>query len=354
MIKKPFLEALKGHVADHPPFWLMRQAGRYLPEYRQLRASAGGFLDLCLDPIKACEITLQPLRRYDMDAAILFSDILIVPFALGQSLQFLEGEGPCLDPVRSADDLSRLRLEGLLATAQPVFEAVSRIKASLAPEKTLIGFAGSPWTVACYMVEGGGSKEYAHVKGFAYRDPQGFKALLELLSHATIDYLCAQIDAGAEAIQLFDSWAGIVSADDFEDFVIKPTVSIVSALKARHPHIPIIGFPRMASLGLADYLRATQINGLSLDPGVPLSWAKEHLQAPMLHKGLSVTLQGNLDPCLLLAGGAVMRRAVEKILTVMQGVPFIFNLGHGVIKETPPSHVAQLAALIRGQESHDA
>lgn len=334
------LSVLAGKRQSPPPFWLMRQAGRYLPEYRQVRAQAGGFLDLCLNPELACEVTLQPLRRYGMDAAILFSDILIVPWALGQGLRFAEGEGPLLDAIRDEAGLAVLK-PGLVAQrAAPVFETVSRIKAALDEKTALIGFAGSPWTVACYMVEGAGSKEYAHVKRFAYTDPMGFGRLIDILVDATITYLSAQVRAGAEVLQLFDSWAGVLSADDFQRFVVTPTRRITSALKAMHPLVPIIGFPRMAGLNLESYVDAAGIDGVSLDPGVPADWAARNLQG-------KVAVQGNLDPMLLLAGGEGMDQAVRRLLDATGHGPFIFNLGHGIIKETPPEHVSRLVSVIR-------
>lgn len=339
---KPMLAALRGQVQARPPFWLMRQAGRYLPEYRQTRADAGGFLDLCLNPALACEVTLQPLRRYGMDAAILFSDILIVPWALGQGLRFAEGEGPVLDPVRDGAALARLDLDGLHRRAEPIYETVSRIRAALDERTALIGFAGAPWTVACYMVEGGGSKEYAHVKRFAYADPAGFQALMDLLVTASIEYLSAQVRAGAEILQIFDSWAGALSAADFQRFSVEPTRRIVEALKQRHPGVPIIGFPRLAGLNLQSYVAQTGVDAVSLDPSVPPEWAASQLQ-PRL------AVQGNLDPVLLLAGGAALDAAANHLLDVLGGGPFIFNLGHGIIKETPPAHVAQLADLIRAR-----
>lgn len=337
---KKMLAALKGATQSPPPFWLMRQAGRYLPEYRQVRAQAGGFLDLCMNPELACEVTLQPLRRYGMDAAILFSDILIVPWALGQGLRFAEGEGPLLDAIRDGAGLTALKPDLLNQKAAPVYETVSRIRAALDEHTTLIGFAGSPWTVACYMVEGAGSKEYAHVKRFAYTDPVGFGHLIDILVDATITYLDAQIRAGAEVVQLFDSWAGVLSADDFQRFVVEPTCRIVKALKAAHPDVPIIGFPRMAGLNLESFVAQTGVDAVSLDPGVPAEWAARTLQG-------RVAVQGNMDPMLLLAGGEGMDQAVRKLLATLGQGPFIFNLGHGIIKETPPENVSRLAKLIR-------
>jgi uroporphyrinogen decarboxylase len=338
--QKPFLDALAGKARQRPPFWLMRQAGRYLPEYRAVRAQAGSFLDLCYNPELATEVTLQPLRRYRMDAAILFSDILVVPHALGQALTFQEGEGPKLDPVRSAAELGRLKREPFHERLQPVYEAVRRIRAAIPDDTALIGFAGAPWTVACYMVEGGGSKEYAQVKSWAYRDPAGFGALIDLLVEVTADYLAAQVDAGAEAVQLFDSWAGVLPPGPFRRWVVEPTRRIVAAFKARHPAVPIIGFPRGAGLHYEDYVGESGVDAVGLDTTVPPVWAARTLQ-PRL------PVQGNLDPIHLVTGGEAMRDAALEILEVFGGRPFIFNLGHGVVPQTPPEHVAELAHLLR-------
>ncbi len=341
--QKPFLRALAGETLAKPPFWLMRQAGRYLAEYRATRSQAGGFLDLCLSPELACEVTLQPLRRYGMDAAILFSDILIVPHALGQKVGFAEGEGPRLEPIRDAAALARLDPIGLHRRAAPVYDTVRLIRSALErdfPNIALIGFAGSPWTVACYMVEGAGSKEYMQVKEMAFGDPALFAKLLDVLTEATIEYLSAQVQAGAEAVQLFDSWAGAVPATHFDAWVVRPTVRIVSALKARHPGLPVIGFPRQAGHNLEGFVTATGVDAVSLDPSVPVSWAAKVLQP-------KVTVQGNLDPVLLIAGGDALRRGVAGILEGWSGRPFIFNLGHGIIKETPPENVALLTQLLR-------
>lgn len=341
---KPFLNALAGAASPRPPFWLMRQAGRYLPEYRATRAEAGSFLDLCMRSDLACEVTLQPLQRYGMDAAILFSDILIVPWALGQHLEFAEGEGPKLEPIRDTAGLTRLNLEGLHTRAQAVYATVANIRSALDKDfqsTALIGFAGSPWTVACYMVEGGGSKEYQHVKRWAFSDPAGFGQLIDIVTDATIAYLSAQVQAGAEALQLFDSWAGALPAAGFERWSIEPTRRIVAELKKLHPGIPIIGFPRQAGLNLEPYVERTGVDAVSLDPAVPLEWAARRLQPRLC-------VQGNLDPILLLTGGKAMDEAVTGILDTLGNGPFVFNLGHGIIKETPPEHVTRLTELIRG------
>ncbi|WP_245825710.1 uroporphyrinogen decarboxylase [Oceanibaculum nanhaiense] len=337
---KRMLRALKGERLDKPPFWLMRQAGRYLPEYREIRSQAGGFLDLCFSPKLACEVTLQPIRRYGMDAAILFSDILIVPYGLGQGVAFKEGEGPVLDPVRNASDLSRLSLDGFHERVAPVYETVSRIAEALPKETTLIGFAGSPWTVATYIAEGGGSKEFVAVKRWAYGDPEGFGQLIDLLVEATVSYLSHQVEAGAEVLQLFDSWAGALPEPGFRRWCIEPTIRIVAALKARHPDIPIIGFPRGAGTLYVPYATETGIDAVSLDTTVSVAWAAEALQSKL-------PVQGNLDPILLVAGGDALDREVERILSGFSGGAHIFNLGHGVTQTTPPETVERLARRLR-------
>lgn len=348
MLKKPvsgipasplMLSALQGKKTTRTPFWLMRQAGRYLPEYRELRKQAGSFLDLCFNPKLATEVTLQPLRRFDMDAAILFSDILVIPFALGQSLAFEAGEGPKLGDL----DISSIEknLPGGLEKLSPVLETVSRTRQALDPGKVLIGFAGSPWTVACYMIEGQGSRQgFPKMRQFILENPEKHSKLMDCLIRATIDYLSAQIKAGADAVQLFDSWAGLCQDHDFETNIIEPTRHIVRELKKRHPHTPIIGFPRQAGSGYAAYARLTGVNALGLDTHVSLE------QAAVLQK--EITVQGNLDPDILLRGGDELQHAAKSILAALTGRPFIFNLGHGIIKETPPEHVAMLADIIKG------
>lgn len=338
--QKLFIRALNGETLARPPFWLMRQAGRYLPEYRATRAQAGSFLDLCFAPELAVEVTLQPLRRYGMDAAILFSDILVVPHALGQKLDYVEGEGPQLDPIRDASGLGRLATGDFHDRLAPVYETVRRLSTAIPETTALIGFAGSPWTVACYMVEGGGSKEYAHVKRFAYGDPQGFQALIDLLVRTTADYLSAQIQAGAEAVQVFDSWAGVLPAPEFRKWVIEPTRRLVELLNARHPGVPVIGFPRGAGAMYPEYAETTGVTALGLDTTVPPEWAASELQPKL-------PVQGNLDPIMVVAGGDAMREAAAGILRSLSGGPFVFNLGHGVVQTTPPEHVGQLAALVK-------
>lgn len=342
--KKNFLEVLGKRKTDRIPFWFMRQAGRYLPEYRELRAKAGSFLDLAYNPEYASEVTLQPIRRYGMDAAIIFSDILVIPHALGQSLDFVQGEGPKLDALQNSADISRLNFSKFESTLNPVYEALQKTKAGLQNEghhgTALIGFCGAPWTVACYMVEGGGSKEFINVKKMAYSDPEGFAALIELLVESSAQYLINQINAGAEAVQIFDSWAGALDAQSFNKWVVKPTRQIVDLVRNTHPHVPIIGFPRCAGANYFNYIQNTGVTAVSLDTSVDTVWAARMLQ-PL------VPVQGNLDPICLLTGGDAMILAAEKIMGDLSAGGFIFNLGHGINKDTPPEHVEALANFIR-------
>jgi len=340
---KPFLRALLGEKEWPPPVWLMRQAGRYLPEYRDVRAKAGGFLDLCYNPELAAEVTLQPIRRYGFDAAILFSDILVVPHALGQTVRFVEGEGPQLPPVRSVSDLAALG-GGQADILLPVYEAVRKIRRMLPESCALIGFAGAPWTVATYMVEGGGSRDFQHVKRWAYDDPDGFGQLMDRLVTATTDHLAQQIEAGAEALQIFDSHAGVLPPAEFERWVIAPTERIVTALRAKYPEVPVIGFPRGAGVHYPQYRTRTGVQVVGLDTAVPPRWARQHL-------GAAQPLQGNLDPIALLVGGRAMTAAVDAICAALGSGPFVFNLGHGIVKETPPENVAALVAHLRGKSA---
>lgn len=338
---KPFLRSLAGENSTVPPIWLMRQAGRYLPEYRAVRAEANGFLDLCYSPDKACEVTLQPIRRYGFDAAILFSDILVIPHALQQKVWFVEGEGPKLEPLAGDADLSILQPDAVLAHLRPVLETVSKLSSALPLETTLIGFAGAPWTVATYMIEGGSSRDFAKTKLWAYSNPESFQRLMDILVEATAAYLVAQVDAGAQALQIFDSWAGALNETAFHRWSIAPAKALVAKIRERHPDVPIIGFPRGAGPLYVDYARETGVTAISLDQGIPADWAAREIPD-------GVTLQGNLDPMLLLAGGAALDRAIDHILERFAGRPHIFNLGHGIIKETPPEHVAHLVNRIRG------
>lgn len=338
---KPFLAALAGQVIRPAPIWLMRQAGRYLPEYRALRKQAANFLDFCFRPELAVEATLQPIRRYAFDGAVLFSDILTIPWALGQKVEFLEGEGPRLAPLRVAADLDRLELEGVVARLSPVYQTVTGVAAALPKETALIGFAGAPWTVAAYMIEGSGSKDFLIAKQWALSHPELFQRLLSILVAATVEHLSAQIAAGAEVVQIFDSWAGALAETEFRHWVIAPAREIALALKARHPTVPLIGFPRGAGGMLGVYGRETGVTAIGLDTNVPLAWALSELPPDM-------PVQGNLDPAILVIGGAVMEERVRGILSQAEGRPLIFNLGHGVPMTTPPEHVAELVRLVRG------
>ena len=340
MTDQPIMRVLAGKAAAVPPVWLMRQAGRYLPEYRRLRQSAGSFLDLCYTPDLAVEITLQPVRRFDFDAAILFSDILVVPDGMGMTVGFEDGHGPVLVPVRNAGDLAALVPDGVAAHCAPVYEAVSAIRAALAPEKTLIGFAGGPWTVATYAVEGGSSRAFETVKAWMWQDPAGFGRLIDILTAATIDHLSRQIDAGADCVQIFESWAGVLPEPEFQRYVVGPTRHIVEALGACHPATPVIGFPRGAGNLIGDYATATGVVAVGLDTGVPLAQAQE------IQK--SVPVQGNLDPLLLAAGGRPLEERIGEIVSGLIGGPHIFNLGHGIVPQTPPDHVAELVTAVRG------
>jgi uroporphyrinogen decarboxylase len=338
---KPLLSVLAGKPAARPPIWLMRQAGRYLPEYKALRAKAKDFIAFCLNPELAIEVTLQPVRRFGLDAAILFADILLVPYALGQDVRFVEGEGPKLEPIRDAAGLARLSDARLAETLVPVIRTIKGVKNSLHAGPALIGFAGAPWTVATYMIEGEGGTDYEHSRRMMWEAPQLFGALIDRLVEATSTYLIAQADAGAEVLQLFDTWAGSVPAPMFETAVIKPTARIVKAVKAAHPGLPIIGFPRAAASHLARYATATGVDAVGVDHFTSLDFALAAVPKTM-------ALQGNLDPVLLLAGGEAMAREAGRIVQAMAGRPHIFNLGHGVLQPTPPDHVARLVDIVKG------
>ncbi|WP_189621059.1 uroporphyrinogen decarboxylase [Novosphingobium colocasiae] len=335
----PLLETLRGANLAKRPMWLMRQAGRYLPEYRALRAEKGGFLALVYDTDAAAEITLQPLRRFRFDGAILFSDILIVPYAMGQDLEFLAGEGPRLSP-RLVDHA----LDSLAAVPErlsPIYETVAKVRAALSAGETMLGFAGSAWTVATYMVAGEGSRDHHETRAMAYRDPAAFQAIIDAIVGVTVEYLSGQIVAGAEAVQLFDSWAGSLSPAQFERWVIAPNAAIASAVKARHPDTPIIGFPKGAGEKLAAYARETGVDAVGVDETIDPVWAAATLPAAM-------PVQGNLDPLLLLSGGPELDVQVGRVLDAFADRPHVFNLGHGIGQHTPIAHVEQLIAAVRG------
>lgn len=336
---KSMLRVLAGEAVWPPPVWLMRQAGRYLPEYRAIRAQAGDFITLCTTPNLAAEVTLQPLRRFGMDAAILFSDILMVPWALGQSLRFAEGEGPLLEPLRDSAALARLDLARLPDAVAPIMETLRLTRPAIG-DATLIGFAGAPFTVACYMVEGGGSKDFARIREMAHGDPALFGSLIDVLVDSTVEYTSAQVDAGADVIMLFDSWAGVLSPLLFARYVTEPTRRIVQALRARHPGLPIIGFPRLAGVQVGAYAAATGVDAVALDTGAEL-----HVATGLVPGNIAT--QGNLDPLALVAGGAALEAEARGVLDGVRGRPHIFNLGHGIVPHTPPEHVAALVAQVR-------
>lgn len=332
------LDTLRGTRGDQVPMWLMRQAGRYLPEYRALRAEKGGFLELVYDTPSATEVTLQPIRRFGFDGAILFSDILIVPYAMGQDLTFLAGEGPHLSP-RLADHALE-RLEGVPQRLAPIYATVAAVKAGLGPETTLLGFAGSPWTVATYMVNGEGSKDHHAARELAYRDPAAFAAIIDAIAGVTVEYLVGQIEAGAEAVQLFDSWAGSLAPDEFERWVIAPNARIATAVHERCPGVPVIGFPKGAGAKLVAYARETGVDAVGVDETIDPAWAARELPAGM-------PVQGNLDPLLLLAGGERLVERTQAILRAFADRPHVFNLGHGIGQHTPIAHVETLRDTVR-------
>jgi uroporphyrinogen decarboxylase len=337
---KPLLRALEGQVTGRVPIWLMRQAGRYLPEYRELRVRAGGFLDLCFNPELAAEVTLQPVRRFGLDGAILFSDILVIPYALGRRVSFTEGEGPALEPLADERSVQELSLDRLHERLGPVYETLDRTLGELPPETSLIGFAGAPWTVASYMVEGGTARDFGMAKAWAFRNPVAFERLIAVLVEATAAYLVRQAEHGAEVLQIFESWAGALAEREFERWSVEPVKEIVLRVKQAYPDVPVIGFPRGAGYGCLRFAAETAVNGIGLDPSIPLAWAAREMQ----HR---CTLQGNLDPALLLVGGEPMKCQTERILSEWARGPMIFNLGHGVLPATPPENVAALVEIVR-------
>ncbi len=337
---KALLQVLAGTVIEPPPIWLMRQAGRYLPEYRALRQSAGSFLEFCFTPELAVEASLQPIRRYGFDAAILFSDILVIPHALGQEVWFEEGQGPRLQAIEGAADVDRLSAEGQRERLRPVYAAVEELRRRLPLETTLIGFAGAPWTVATYMLEGGSSRRFAVAKLWVEERPQELACLIDLLVDSTFDHLSAQVEAGAEVLQIFDTWAGALSAEAIRRWSLAPLSEIVRRLKSAHPQVPVILFPRAAGDVYLDFAIRSGADALSLDPAVPLQWARAELQS-------RVAVQGNLDPRTLVAGGRRLDEEARLVLDVLGRGPFIFNLGHGILPETPLGHVARLVEIVR-------
>jgi uroporphyrinogen decarboxylase len=337
-----FLETLGGVAQARPPLWMMRQAGRYLPEYREIRATAPTFLDFCYNPKLAVEATLQPIRRFGFDAAILFSDILIVPDALGQSVSFESGEGPRLKPIESAADFAGLRESLDLAKLEPVFEAIGRLRASLPADVALIGFCGAPWTVASYMIAGQGTPDQAPARLFAYRHQALFQQLIIRLVDVSAEYLIRQINAGAQALQIFDSWAGVLPVAEFERWCLEPVRAIAAKVRAAAPATPIIAFPRGAGTSLSKFASMEGVAALGLDTAIEPDWAAAVLPG-------SLALQGNLDPLALLAGGAGLDEGIDRILAAFADRPHIFNLGHGILPETPIAHVERLVQRVRGQ-----
>jgi len=340
-ITKKMLATLNGQQTDTPPLWLMRQAGRHLKEYLKIRAKAKNFLEFCYTPDFAVEATLQPIHRYGFDAAILFSDILVIPDALGQQVDFVPGTGPKLKAISSIDELEKLSKDSLHDHLSPVYEAIVRIRGELPEETTLIGFAGAPWTIATYVVEGGSSKDYQKTRKWAYDAPDEFGVLIDILVDAIADHLIRQIESGVEVVQLFDSWAGILPPSQFDKWSIEPAKKIIARIRAEHPDIPIIGFPRGAGLLYQRFVQETGVNAVSIDATVPLTWAAKNLQP-------HCAVQGNLDNLVLLTGGPVMEAEVAHILAAFADGPFIFNLGHGILPETPVPHVKRLIELVRG------
>ena len=340
-MNKPIIDVLKGGSLKPPPVWLMRQAGRYLPEYRALREKAGGFLDLVFNPEFAAEVTLQPVRRFGFDAAILFSDILVVPHALGQRVTFAAGEGPLLDPIKDRTDFKRLTSEIDHDVLAPIYETIRRVNVELPPAVALLGFCGAPWTVATYMIAGHGTPDQAPARLFAYRDAAAFDVLMDVLVEASASYLVRQLQAGAEAVQIFDTWAGVLSPEQFARWCIAPTRRIVTMVRLQVPGARIIGFPRGAGSQLPRYVAETGVDAVGLDWMIDRDFARERVQG-------IVPVQGNLDPLVLLAGGVALDRAIDAVMDAFAGRPFIFNLGHGILPETPIAHVEQMLKRVRG------
>ena len=332
---KPLLSALKGEPTDNVPIWLMRQAGRYLPEYMEVRARSKNFLDFCYSPELAVEVTLQPVRRFGLDGAIIFSDILVIPDAMGQKVTFEPGRGPVLEPLGDPGEVDHLHPDSLRAHLAPVYQAITEVSQNLDHTVTLIGFAGAPWTIASYMIEGGSSRDFTRLKSWAYGAPEKFSALIDILVDAIADHLCGQIEAGAEAVQIFDSWAGVLPEDAFDTWCLGPIKRIIAGVKAVHPAIPIIVFPNRVGFFYERMAKDSGADAISIDAMVPLETASGVLQK-------LVTVQGNLDPIMLVQGGAPMIEATQRILDALAPGPFVFNLGHGIVPQPPPAHVAAL------------
>jgi uroporphyrinogen decarboxylase len=340
-VHKSLCEVLAGRRQVIPPVWLMRQAGRYLPEYQAIRKASGSFLDLCLSPKLAAQVTLQPVRRFGFDAAILFSDILIIPHALGRALRFVEGEGPRLDPLDEPEKVEGLTTSASEKILSPIYETVGLVKAELPASVAFIGFCGGPWTVATYMIAGQGTPDQAPARLFAYRHPDAFQRLTNTLVEASIDYLAGQLRAGVDVVQIFDTWAGVLPADEFERWCVAPTRQIVDGLRRKIPDARVIGFPRGAGSNMVRYVQETAVDAVGLDWMVDLGIARDWIQKRK-------PVQGNLDPLALRAGGAALDRSVDAIMTALSGGPFIFNLGHGILPDTPIAHVERMLRRVRG------
>ncbi len=339
-VKKALLDVLDGQRRSIPPLWMMRQAGRYLPEYRAVRQKAGGFLDLCFNPKLAAEVTLQPVRRFQFDAAILFSDILVIPHTLGQSVRFEAGEGPRLEPLQDIGGLAALHLEADQNILAPIYETIGLVKAALPQETALLGFCGAPWTVATYMIAGQGTPDQAPARIFAYQRPEDFMELVALLVRASASYLVRQFKAGVDAVQIFDTWAGVLPPEEFARWCIEPAQRMIELVRREVPNAKIIGFPRGAGTGLLRYVEEVPVNAVSLDWTIDRIFARERIQSHL-------PVQGNLDPLALLAGGDALDQAVDATLEAFAGGPFIFNLGHGILPETPIAHVEQMVKRVR-------
>jgi uroporphyrinogen decarboxylase len=340
-VNKPLLDVLDRQRRGPPPVWLMRQAGRYLPEYQAIRQKAGDFLDLCFTPELAAEVTLQPVRRFGFDAAILFSDILVIPHALGQAVRFTVGEGPQLDAIADRDGLGRLSTEVDHSVLTPVYEAIGLVKKNLAPSVALLGFCGAPWTVASYMIAGHGTPAQEPARMFAYRDPDAFAVLIDRLVDASASYLIRQLQAGVDAVQIFDTWAGVLPAAEFHRWCIVPTQRIIAKVRNVVPNAKVIGFPRGVGAGLLPYVAEVPVDAVGLDWAIDLVFARDQIQSRL-------PVQGNLDPLVLVAGGAALDRAIDGIVEAFSDKPFIFNLGHGIVPQTPIAHVEQMLARVRG------
>jgi uroporphyrinogen decarboxylase len=341
-VTKPLLDVLTGNRQAVPPIWLMRQAGRYLPEYRELRAQAGGFLDLVFNPRLAAEVTLQPVRRFGFDAAILFSDILVIPHALGQKVEFTVGEGPRLDPLADGKAIRQLRGEVDQGKLAPIYETIGLVKKSLPGNVSLLGFCGAPWTVATYMIAGCGTADQAPARQLAYRDANSFTQLIDVLVTASANYLARQFAAGVDAVQIFDTWAGVLPPEEFSRWCVAPTQKLIGELRRQVPEAKVIGFPRGAGTGLTSYVAQVAVDAVGLDSTVDRAYARDNIQS-------NIPVQGSLDPLVLVAGGAALDQAVDAVLDAFGGGPFIFNLGHGILPETPIAHVERMVARVRGQ-----